>query len=90
MTFFIMNNIRSHHAKAVKALLEQAKVHYSYLPPYSPDLNPIEKLCSKVKALLRKCKARSVEALPNAIRKAFCAVTLSDCLSWFRSCGYVL
>lgn len=86
----IMDNMRSHHVKAIKALLDQAKVHYIYLPPYSPDLNPIEKLWSKVKALLRKFKARSLDDLPEAIQKAFCAVTISDCLDWFRSCGYVL
>ena len=86
----IMDNMRSHHAKAIKALLDRAKVHYIYLPPYSPDLNPIEKLWSKVKALLRKFKARSLDDLPEAIQKAFCAVTISDCLGWFRSCSYVL
>ena len=86
----IMDHMRSHHAKAVKALLDQMKVHYSYLPPYSPDLNPIEKLWSKVKALLRKFKARSEDRLSDTIRDAFCAVTASDCLGWFRSCGYML
>lgn len=86
----IMDNMRSHHAKAVKALLDQMKVHYIFLPPYSPDLNPIEKLWSKVKSLLRKFKARSEDRLSDAIRDAFRAVTVSDCLGWFRSCGYVL
>ena len=61
-----------------------------YLPPYSPDLNPIEKLWSKVKALLRKFKARTLDALPNAIQNAFHSVTVSNCSSWFRSCGYML
>ncbi len=86
----IMDNMRSHRAKAVTALLDQAKVRYIYLPPYSPDLNPIEKLWSKVKALLRKFKARSADKLLDAIQKAFSAVTRSDCSGWFRSCGYVL
>jgi len=61
-----------------------------YLPPYSPDLNPIETLWSKVKALLRKFKARTLDALPNAIQNAFHAVTVSDCSGWFRFCGYAL
>ena len=87
---FIMDNIRSHHDKAVKVLLDQVKVHNIYLPPYSPDLNPIEKLWSKVKALLRKFKARSGDKLAGVIQKAFRSVTASDCLGWFRSCGYVL
>ena len=86
----IMDNIKSHHAKAVTALLDQVNVRYIYLPPYSPDLNPIEKLCSKVKALLRKFKARSADKLLDAIQKAFSAITRSDCSGWFRFCGYVL
>ena len=86
----VMDNMKSHHAKAVKALLDKAKVPYLYLPPYSPDLNPIEKLWSKVKALLRKCKARMADQLPDAIQVAFHTVTASDCSGWFNSCGYVL
>ena len=86
----VMDNMKSHHAKAVKDLLDSSGVRYIYLPPYSPDLNPIEKLWSKVKALLRKFKARSLDALPNAIQHAFQNVSPSDCSGWFRSCGYAL
>ena len=86
----IMDNMKSHHAKAVKELLDSSGVRYIYLPPYSPDLNPIEKLWSKVKALLRKFKARTLDALPNAIQNAFHSVTVSDCSGWFRFCGYAL
>ena len=84
----VMDNMKSHHAKAIKQLLEKAKVRYIFLPPYSPDLNPIENLWSKVKALLRKFKARTLETLPDAIQRAFRAVTLSDCSGWFCACGY--
>ena len=63
----VMDNMKSHHAKAVKELLESSGVRYIYLQPYSPDLNPIEKLWSKVKALLRKFKARMLDTLPSAI-----------------------
>lgn len=66
-SILIIDNIRSAHAEAVKALLNQAKLHYIYLLPYSPDLNPIEKLCSKVKALLRKFTAKSLNELPKSI-----------------------
>ena len=86
----IMDNMKSHHAKAVKNLLDSSGIRYIYLPPYSPDLNPIEKLWSKVKALLRKFKARTLDALPNAIQNAFHSVTVSDCSGWFRFCGYAL
>ena len=86
----IMDNMKSHHARAVKNLLDSSGVRYIYLPPYSPDLNPIEKLWSKVKAFLRKFKARTLDALPNAIQNAFHSVTVSDCSGWFRFCGYAL
>ena len=86
----VMDNMKSHHAKAVKDLLDSSGVRYIYLPPYSPDLKPIEKLWSKVKALLRKFKARSSDALPNALQHAFQNVSPSDCSGWFRSCGYAL
>ena len=86
----IMDNMKSHHAKAVRNLLDSSGVRYIYLPPYSPDLNPIEKLWSKVKSFLRKFKARTLDALPNAIQNAFHAVTVSDCSGWFRFCGYAL
>ena len=89
-TFLVMDNMKSHHAKAVKNLLDSSGIRYTYLPPYSPDLNPIEKLWSKVKSLLRKFKARSLDALPNAIQHAFQNVSPSDCSGWFRSCGYAL
>ena len=84
----VMDNMKSHHAKAIKQLPEEAKIRYVFLPPYSPDLNPIENLWSKVKALLRKFKARTLETLPDAIQRAFRAVTLPDCSGWFCACGY--
>lgn len=85
----IMDNMKSHHAKAVRNLLDSSGVRYIYLPPYSPDLNPIEKLWSTVKSFLRKFKARTLDALPNAIQCAFQTVSPSDCSGWFHSCGYL-
>ena len=58
------------------------------LPAYSPDLNPTEKMWSKVKALLRKAKARSIEDLEMAIKHALEAISPSDAEGWFTSCGY--
>ena len=87
---WVMDNMKSHHAKAVRNLLDSSGVRYIYLPPYSPDLNPIEKLWSTVKAFLRKFKARTLDALPNAIQNAFHSVTISDCSGWFRFYGYAL
>ena len=84
----IMDNMESHHAKAVRNLLDSSGVRYIYLPPYSPDLNPVEKFWSKVKSFLRKFKARTLDALPNAIQCAFQTVSPSDCSGWFHSCDY--
>ena len=84
----VMDNMRSHHTEAVKSLLEQARVHYAYLPPYSPDLNPIEKMWSKLKAFLRKKKVRLAQDLPDAVRQAFDTITPQDFAGWFHSCGY--
>lgn len=85
----VMDNMRSHHAKVVKQVLDASGIRYLYLPPYSPDLNPIEKMWSKIKAYLRKEKVRIALRLPDAVEKAFSTVTPSDCLGWFRSCNYV-
>lgn len=82
----VMDNMRSHHAKIVRQLLDGAGIQYCYLPPYSPDLNPIEKMWSKIKACLRTEKARFQEKLFVAIGKAFSFVTPSDCRGWFRDC----
>ena len=85
----VMDNMKSHHAKAVKNLLDSSGVRYIYLPPYSPNLNPIEKLWSKVKALLRKFNARALDVPPDAIQSDFKNVSLSDCSGWFKFCNYL-
>jgi transposase len=59
-----------------------------YLPPYSPDFNPIEHAFSKLKALLRKAAARTTEALDAAINDALAAITAADAAGWFAHCGY--
>lgn len=86
----IMDNMRSHHVKEVKELFDEAGIQYCYLPAYSPDLNPIEKMWSKMKSILRKLKIRNVEKLPIAISYALSLVTTSDCKGWFTTCGYCL
>lgn len=83
----VMDNMRSHHAKAVRQILDTSGIRYLYLPPYSPDLNPIEKMWSKIKAYLRRVKVRTASELPDAIEKAFSTVRPSDCFGWFRSCN---
>ena len=75
--------------KDCKKLLDDTGIRYLYLPPYSPDLNPIEKMWSKIKANLRKQKIRIAAKLPEAIKRAFSTIRQSDFFGWFRSCGYV-
>lgn len=84
----VMDNLRSHHVKAVQELFEGTEFRVVYLPPYSPDLNPIEKMWSKMKAILRKWRVREPDMLPKAIDAALKLVTSDDCSNWFRSCGY--
>jgi len=84
----ILDNLAAHKAEAVRGALERAGLHHRYLPPYSPDLNPIERAWSKPKARLRAEGARSREALEAALGPALAAITDRDARGWFRLCGY--
>lgn len=84
----VMDNLSAHHAPQVEQIIHQAGATLLYLPPYSPDLNPIEKLWSKVKAFLRKRRALTTESLQQALQDAFSFVTPSDCKNWFACAGY--
>src|ERR1019366_875786 len=74
----------------VQQLIAATGARLIYLPPYSPDFNPIEQAWSKIKQLLRSAKARTVEALESAITQALAAVTAENALAWFSHCGYGL
>lgn len=84
----ILDNLSSHKSELITKLCNDRGINIIYLPPYSPDLNPIKKLWSKVKEILRGIKARTVEALEEAITKALDAVTQSDIKGWYREAGY--
>lgn len=86
----IMDNLKAHKAQGIKEAIEATGAKLLYLPPYSPDFNPIEKMWSKIKAYLRKVKARNQKDLDKIISDAFLSVTKSDIAGWFASCGYVL
>ena len=86
----VMDNLSSHKVAGVGKAIRKAGADVLYLPPYSPDLNPIEKMWSKVKALLRSAAARTKDALDAAIAAALAAVTADDCRGWFASCGYAV
>ena len=84
----VMDNLPSHKHPRVRELIESAGAKLLYLPPYSPDFNPIEMIWSKVKRLLRSAAARTIDTLHEAFGTAMAAVTPSDILGCFRHCGY--
>ena len=84
----MMDNLSSHEGSRVRELVEGRGCELRYLPPYSPDLNPIEEAFSKIKGMLRRAEARSREALIEAIGAALDATTASDAHGFFGGCGY--
>ena len=82
-----MDNMRTHHIKSGPTLLQGAGMKLLYLPAYSPDLNPIENMWSKVKTILRKLKIRLLPQLTHGIAEAFSLIRLSDCAGWFSAAG---
>ena len=84
----IMDNLGAHKNDRTLAPIAQAGAEVRFLPAYSPDLNPIEMMWSKVKALLRKAEARTHPDLLQAITRSLHAVTPQDAANWFAHCGY--
>jgi transposase len=85
----VMDNLSAHKVKGIDALLRARGARPLYLPPYSPDLNPIEQAWSKFKQFLRAAKARSQQALDQAITQALQTITPENAAAWFRHCGYL-
>lgn len=85
----VMDNLSSHKVEGVRAAIEATGAELRYLPPYSPDLNPIEQTFAKLKALLRKIAARSVEALWSAVGKLVGQFAPGECANYLRHSGYV-
>lgn len=84
----VLDNLSVHKVSGVQEAIEAAGCKVIYLPPYSPELSPIEECWSKVKHLLKKTGARTREALDEAIAYALQQVTPKDCEGWFNHCGY--
>ncbi len=84
----VMDNLSAHKSERVRELIEAAGCEVLYLPPYSPDFNPIEEAFSKIKGILRKAQARTREALVEAMGKALDAITVRDVRGFFQHCGY--
>ena len=84
----VMDNLSAHKGERVRELIEHRGCQLLYLPPYSPDLNPIEEAFGKIKGLLRKAEARTREALVEAMGRALSAVSKHDARGFFEHCGY--
>lgn len=85
----VMDNLSAHKIAGVRERIEAVGAKLLYLPPYSPDLNPIEQAWSKLKQVLRSLKARTAEALEVAVAEALNAITAENAIAWFSHCGYV-
>jgi len=85
----VLDNLTCHKHPRVRELIESAGAKVWYVPPYSPDFNPIEPMWSKIKQILRSLAARTFEGLVKAVGIALGQVTLQDLIGWFTHCGYL-
>jgi transposase len=86
----VVDNLGAHKVAGIREAIERCGARLIYLPPYSPDLSPIEKCWSKIKTFLRAMGARTYEGLEEAIKRATMTITESDALAWFAHCGYLV
>src|SRR5512133_1721299 len=84
----VLDNVGAHRTADVRRLIEAAGARVLYLPPYSPDLNPIELCWAKLKGILKEFGARTRDALDDAIRRAMDLINGADAAAWFAHCGY--
>lgn len=84
----IMDNLGSHKSQAVRTAIRRAGARLFFLPPYSPDLNPIEQVFSKLKALLRKARAGTLDAMADSIRESLACFRPNECRNYLRNSGY--
>ncbi len=84
----VRDNLSAHKVAGVRQRMEAAGAKLLYLPPYSPDYNPIEPCWGKIKHRLRAWKARTVERLEEAIRETLATITSQNAVAWFQHCGY--
>ena len=84
----VMDNLAVHKVAGIAQAIAARGARGEYLPPYSPDLNPIEKCWAKLKTALRQAKARTREALEEALTHALQTISADDALAWFTHCGY--
>ena len=85
-----IDNLSAHKVAGLEQLIHSCGAHLIYLPPYSPDFNPIELAWSKVKTILRRLKTRTFPDLIEALEQALLAITTQDIHAWFAHCGYAI
>jgi transposase len=86
----LLDNLSSHRKRGIKELLARAGAKLKFLPRYSPELSPVEKAWSKIKAELRKAAARTYESLVDAVKQALNKTSSNDAEGWFKGCGYCI
>ncbi len=86
----VLDNLSVHKGRGIQQMLARRRTRLRYLPPYSPDLAPIESCWSKLKTYLRKAQARTRDTLDTAIAQALATVTPADARRWFAHCGYAI
>jgi len=85
----VIDNLNVHKSERARHAIEACGARMEFLPPYSPDLNPIEQCWAKIKTVLRKLKARTLDELVEALNIAFQSITPEDLHAWFAHCGYL-
>ena len=86
----VLDNLTAHRASRIEEVAQKRGAQVLWLAPYSPDFNPIEQCWSKIKTFLRGVKARTAEALDEALARAIGLITKADIRGWFKHCGYSL
>jgi len=84
----VMDNVAFHKSEQASKIIESTGAKWIYLPPYHPELNPIEEMWSKIKTILRQQSARTLYTFQNAIKNAFSAISATDLDAWFKHAGY--
>lgn len=85
----VMDNVSFHKGEKIRAIIESKGARLIYSPPYSPELNPIEEMWSKIKNFLRKLSARTKSKFHHALTKALMSITKLDLFGWFKHSGYI-
>jgi transposase len=85
----VLDNLNAHKSDLAQRIIEDCQAEVRFLPPYSPDLNPIEKMWSKIKQLVRGMKPRTPDELFSSVGEALGRVSADDAQGWFNSCGYI-